>query len=623
MPATTIAVEYAPHHVGPVWDRNPDGSWRLPPRNRTLGWGIIRWCADNLLNLQDGGHWSFTPEQMRFVLWFYAIDDEGNWIYRDGALQRMKGWGKDPLAAVLSIVEFVGPCRFDYFDADGMPVAKDERNAWVQIAAVALGQTANTAALFPALISQECIARYDIELNKERSFAKGGIKKLEVIASSSRTLEGGRPTFVVRNETHHWMKGNGGYDQDNPAVGLSAVIMRNLGKNPAGLARGLSITNAYNPSEISYGRVQREEYLNILDKGGVSDTLYDSLEAPPGTTIVPPFTRWDAELGLGIIEYDDLGDPILADINEVRAHLTRLLTGIRGDATWLNIPRLIADILSGEMSLEEAKRFYLNSVVLGDDASFDPEDIRAMIREDVAASRRGWEGDPLRVGWKPVSTEDEVVLFGDGSKSDDATGLVGCRLSDGYVFTVGVWQKPKQGRVRAWTAPRDEVDGRVREAMIRFNVVSFWFDPSHAKDDEDQSRYWDVLVDAWHQEFGDKMIAWAQQSGDRRSAVGWDMTSPQRQIDFVGAVERFTDEVDSHLFEHDGHPALIEHLVNCRRRMTTAGLSVGKISRSSPKKIDLGVCAIGARMLRRVVMNKGPDEKKEEPGVFWGGSRSR
>ncbi|MBQ1164266.1 hypothetical protein KBZ21_40435, partial [Streptomyces sp. A73] len=35
-------------------------------------------------------------------------------------------------------------------------------------------------------------------------------------------------------------------------------------------------------------------------------------------------------------------------------------------------------------------------------------------------------------------SRDELVLFFDGSKSDDATGLVGCRLSDGLVKTFGV-----------------------------------------------------------------------------------------------------------------------------------------------------------------------------------------
>ena len=38
---------------------------------------------------------------------------------------------------------------------------------------------------------------------------------------------------------------------------------------------------------------------------------------------------------------------------------------------------------------------------------------------------------------------DGWVLFFDGSKSDDSTALVGCRLSDGHVVTLGIWAKPQ------------------------------------------------------------------------------------------------------------------------------------------------------------------------------------
>ena len=95
------------------------------------------------------------------------------------------------------------------------------------------------------------------------------------------------------------------------------------------------------------------------------------------------------------------------------------------------------------------------------------------------------------------------------------------------------------------------------------------------------------------------------------------MTSSQRQVDFVQAVERFTDEMESRSLEHDGHPVLVEHLTNSRRSMTAAGMSVSKISRSSKKKIDAAVCAIGARMLCRLVKIKGLEEVVKPAKVWW------
>lgn len=76
--------------IGPTWQKNDDGSWKLP--KHTLGWEVARWCAEFLAG-DDGKPWRFTMEQLRFILWWYAIDDRGEFVYRTGVLQRLKGWG--------------------------------------------------------------------------------------------------------------------------------------------------------------------------------------------------------------------------------------------------------------------------------------------------------------------------------------------------------------------------------------------------------------------------------------------------------------------------------------------------------------------------------------------------
>lgn len=83
-------MQLRPTFLGPTWQRHPDGSWHLP--QWTLGWEIAGWCAA-YLDGADGGPWKFTSEQLRFVLWWYAIDRHGNFLYRKGTLQRLKGWG--------------------------------------------------------------------------------------------------------------------------------------------------------------------------------------------------------------------------------------------------------------------------------------------------------------------------------------------------------------------------------------------------------------------------------------------------------------------------------------------------------------------------------------------------
>lgn len=83
--------EFKPDVFGPVWETDAEGDFLLP--DYTLGVEVIAWCADNLVGADGEGPWIFTFEQARFILWYYAIDQYGKWIYRDAVLQRIKGWG--------------------------------------------------------------------------------------------------------------------------------------------------------------------------------------------------------------------------------------------------------------------------------------------------------------------------------------------------------------------------------------------------------------------------------------------------------------------------------------------------------------------------------------------------
>ena len=80
-----------PNYIGPTWATDEDGNWVLP--EHTLGWEIAGWCTKWLRHPgKPEEPWRFTPEQLRFVLWWYALDAEGNFKYQSGVLQRRKGW---------------------------------------------------------------------------------------------------------------------------------------------------------------------------------------------------------------------------------------------------------------------------------------------------------------------------------------------------------------------------------------------------------------------------------------------------------------------------------------------------------------------------------------------------
>lgn len=617
--------EFDPIYVGPVFKRDEDGNFILP--KLTLGLAAIRWARKWLRGADGEPGWKFTPEQMRVLMWWYAVDERGRFIYRDGVIQLIKGAGKDPIAIVIGAIELAGPCRLDYWlTPDGRHVAIWEEGAvpvvcrqknepWVQYVGVAFEQNKNSLNYLQGIFTEEAKAEFDITVAITQARAYGTQAKLEAIASSPGTTEGNRPSIVIGNEPHHWLPNTGGDE-------MKKVVERNVSKmRKTKQARVLWITNAYDPNQGSTAQQIREAYEDQLARG-VEEIFYHSIEAPEDVPLLPDYTRLDAD-GQRWVDYevhDGKEVAVPPDRDTVVEYLTWLLDKLRGDAYWLDPEETAKDILKPDADVAESRRFYTNAIVSGEGAYLQGSDIKATIHPELRDARKGIErGDVLRLGWMLVAPEDEVVLFFDGSKSGDSTALVGCRVSDGYTFLVGLWEKPAGDRGRTWLAPRDAIDARVHEAFDAFNVVAFWADPSHAKDDADGVRYWDTLIDSWHLKWGEQLVVWAQQGGDRVHSILWDMAAPAHGTTFSEAVVRVQDEFDSRNVVWDGHPGLRAHLSNARAFMGKYGQIIRKPGRGSNKKIDAAVCFIGARMLARIVQNKPEkdDSSRRKAGDVW------
>ncbi len=633
--------EVVPFAMGPTWDRDPNWDGPRDPQGYilpklTLGYQAIVWVQNNLLadevdDLDRPLPFTLTPEQARFILWFYAVDEDGRFLYREIVLQRLKGHGKDPLAVIISAVEFVGPCRFAGWAARDMPeigvvrgdpVARPHPRAWIQVAAVSLSQTQNTMTLFRGVFTPECIEEHGIDIGKEVIYAYGGKKQIQAVTSSPRSLEGNRPTLVIVNEPHQWIATNEG-------TAMFDAIERNATKAKGAAARTLAITNAYEPSEESVGRAMREAYDSQLELGWKQDTMYDTLEAPRTALLRPSFPdeRPDAER--------KKVQPIPSAVKErlTKRYIARVLDAVRGDAWWLDIESLTASILNPKNKASRSRRFWYNQSTGNEDAWVNPAAVDAAVHQMVAALRKGVNGADLvlEAGWEIVAPTDEIVAFFDGSKSDDSTAIVGCRLSDGYCFLIGVWAKPAHGKAK-WLAPRGAVNRRVSRMFGRFNVVAFWGDPSHAKDDEGQeteSSYWMPMFDSWMKEYRERLdpAYWPVKSGLRAHAINWDMSSSDRTKLFIAAAEQTVADFENlndveefdPTFRIDGHPVLLQHLKNAVQHFDSRGwgTSLAKEQKDSPRKIDAAVCLVGARMLRRVVLNATKVEEEEGPGEIW------
>lgn len=385
----------------------------------TLGWNILAW-AYNYLQQPDGPDagepFVFTDEQMRLILWWYAVDGEGRFLFNSGVIRRMKGWGKDPFAAALCLIELCAPTAFSHFDEHDDAVGKPQPAPWIQVAAVSRDQTRNTFTLFPTMVSQRLAETYGLDIHKEIIHKKGG-GRIEAVTSSPKSLEGGRSHFVVMNETQFWLENNNGHE-------MSGAIQGNVAKGRGGSFRRLSICNAHRPGEDSIAEQDYEAFEKIV--GGQTNFtkfFYDALEAPATTDLYDPDSL---KLGLAVA---------------------------RGDSTWLDIPRLVEEIHDPRTVVSEARRKYLNQIVAAEDAWLTP-----------------WEWDAIAVPSLKLREGEQITLGFDGSRGRDHTALCACRVSDGAIFLLNCWNPESfpSGKI-----PTIAVDKAVREAFALYDVVSF------------------------------------------------------------------------------------------------------------------------------------------------------
>ncbi|MFR9681603.1 terminase [Corynebacterium striatum] len=524
----------------------------------TLGYEALAWAAKYLRHpngIRAGMAWQFTREQARFVLWYYSVDENGRWLFHHAARRLAKGSGKSPFAAVMAMVELLAPVRFDHFDESvpGGCVGRPVSMPWVQIAAVSLDQTENTMRMVRAMASPANAPKlhedYQLDVGKTQIFVQPE-GKLEVITSSAATAEGAEATFVVGDELEHWTPSNGG-------VELHSTLLDNLSKSGS---RMLETLNAWKPGISSAGEATFDDW--VLQETGRSKNeskiLYDARQAPHDTD--------------------------MSDAESLRAGLE----WVYGDCPWADVDAIMTRIWSPSARVDDSKRKYLNWPVASSDSWADPQDWAQMARPDIT-----------------VDPGEDIVMFFDGSLSNDHTALVGCRVEDGHVFTIGVW-KPRAAH------PDDKpmvdvqaVDDRVDFAFATWNVLAFFADV----------REWESFTKvAWPERYRDRLELWATSRGAQQpEPIAWDMRG--KDFAFTTAAELCEAEIMQHSFTHDGNPLLTEHALNMRRYEGRYGITVRKESRKSAKKIDAGVCMIGARMVWRLVREQnGRSKKKQRTG---------
>jgi hypothetical protein len=514
----------------------------------TLGWGVARWAMTYLRQPngpQAGKPFRLTPGQIEFLLWWYALDEAGDWLFQHAVRRLAKGSGKSPFAAVLALAELCGPVRLARWDASlpGGAVGKAVAMPLVQIAATAESQTENTMRMVRAFAPRrsKVAEAFGLETGKQQ-YNKSPEGTLRVLTSSSTAAEGAEATFVVADETEWWIPSNGGPD-------FHSTLVDNLTKSGS---RMVETCNAWVPGVQAVAEDSWDAWV-AQEEGTFPNglrTLYDARIAAPDT---------------------DLADD---------ASLTAALEWVYGDCWWQTPGPIKKRIWSPKAREDESRRKYLNQPTASQFAWVTPQDWSQL-------------ADASHV----VPDGADIVLFFDGSKSRDATALIGCEVDTGHVFTLGVWEPEGRHTARADhelvadTVDAEEVDATVAAAYERYTVLAHFSDV----------REWESFaLTEWPKRHADSLIVHAAPAARPPQPIAWDMRS--HTVEFARAAEACQQEIVEGAFTHDGDSRTTRHVGNAHRHPTRGMVSISKESPDSPRKIDAAVCVIGVRMLRRMVV---------------------
>lgn len=464
--------------------------WRGPAEEGefpTLGYDVGEWIEAHCTvpdGYRKGEPYLLTDEMWKFLVHYYRLYPHADvWPapdalrYTGGQLRRSQKWGKDPFGAAIIWAEALGPTRFDGWDADGEPVGAPYPTPLIVCLGTSEEQTDNTWRPFVAMGQDDQLANTPgLDLGLTRCLLPGG-GKVEPVTTSARARLGAPLTFLTMTESHLFTL-QGGFRK------VAGAVKRNV----AGMdGRWLELTNAWDPTEGSEAQVTGDN--------------------PDERTYVDTVTPQRVE--------------DLADDEALYAELLRQYgDSARECGGWVNIKgRIFGEARSVKHMEADRRRFFLNEIVVGQSVFVDP------IRWDALAAE-----ETLKPG--------ELIALGfDGSKKQDATSLIACRISDGKLFNLRTWEKPGdlEGALQ-WKVPSAEVDQVVAATFEAYSVTLMFADPYR----------WQDYLDAWAGRWPKQVVEFP--------------TNVEQRMD--KAIERFTTAFAAGQLEHDGDEILARHAKN-------------------------------------------------------------
>jgi phage terminase large subunit-like protein len=484
-------------------------------------------------------------EFYEFIVKAYRLDPlTGRRMYRRVFLSRAKGRAKSELAGMLVCAEALAGVRFDGWDAAGEPVGRPVKSPFIRCLATEEGQSGNTYDNVSTMLE------YLVEHHGD-DFP--GIDIGRSAQTSSRIVLHQQHGEITPSTASSAAKDGGKesfavFDETHLYVlpelrRMHGTVRRNLRKRKEAEPWALETSTMYEPGMDSVAEATHT-YYKAIKEGRVRDAdaaglLFDHRQAPDGT---------------------DLADR------------DALLAGLRAAygpaAAWMDLDGIVSEIWDPQSAPSDSRRYWLNQPVAAEDALLDPAE---------------WTqcASPLR-----LVDDDDIVLGFDGGKTDDATALIAMRVSDRLVQPLGIWEKPDGPLAQGWEVDRRQVSEMVAHAFGRWQVRAFFADV----------KLWESYIDEWADTYRDELVVRASP----KASVGWDMRGRQQELTL--ATEALVQAIRDGKLPHTDHLILNRHVGNARRRPNRWGVSFGKESRESPKKVDGFAAMQLADMARRALL---------------------
>src|SRR5574343_112887 len=522
----------------------------VPPLDRrpwpTLGPQVAAWMESHLV---------FGPGDLRAQP--YRLDDEktallyrmyevhprgdarsGRRRFSRAGLSLRKGVAKSELAAAIAAVELApdGPVRCDGWRRQGsawVPVGAPVTDPYIAMVAFTEEQSDELAFASLRVMLCEGPAARDFDVGLERVMRATGDGRAVSLSGAPSSRDGARTTFQVIDESHRWTS--------ERLRHAHRTMLANLPKRRAADAWGLEVTTAFEPGAGSVAEATMD-YAKAVDRGEVADPrlfFFHRQAADTADTSTP------AGIRAAVIEASGPA------------------------ASWSNVDAIVAQWQDPRADRAYLERVWLNRPSRGSSRAFD-------------ATR--WEAlaDPSHV----VADGTRIVLGFDGSRTNDATALVGVEVATGFTWPLAIWTRPWETAER-WEVPAAEVDAAVAEAFDRFDVWRMYADPP----------YWETSVRGWAGQYG------------RERVVEW-WTNRTRPMAY--AVLAWRNALAAGDVTQPGDPILTAHVANACRRPTGLRDEIGeplwiveKARPGSPDKLDGAVAAIRAWQARSDALAAG------------------